>query len=84
MTIDTEQYTHLVQQGQDAVRTTIETWTDTVKTVVAQVPALAAQFDAEAAVDRYFDLTEKVLETQRDVTKRLLAAGTSLAASAKA
>jgi hypothetical protein len=84
MTIDTEQYTHFVQQGQDAVRTTIETWTDTVKTVVAQVPALAAQFDADAAVDRYFDLTEKVLETQRDVTKRLLAAGTSLAASAKA
>ena len=83
MTIDTEQYTHFVQQGQDAVRTTIETWTDTVKTVVAQVPALAAQFDAEAAVDRYFDLTEKVLETQRDVTKRLLAAGTSLAATAK-
>ena len=83
MTIDTEQYTHFVQQGQDAVRTTIETWTDTVKTVVAQVPALAAQFDAEAAVDRYFDLTEKVLETQRDVTKRFLAAGTSLAATAK-
>lgn len=84
MTIDTEQYTHLVQQGQDAVRTTIETWTDTVKTAVAQVPALAAQFDAEAAVDRYFDLTEKVLETQRDVSKRLLAAGTSFAATAKA
>ena len=84
MTIDTEQYTHFVQQGQDAVRTTIETWTDTVKTVVAQVPALAAQFDAEAAVDRYFDLTEKVLETQRDVTKRLLSAGASFAATAKA
>ena len=84
MTIDTEQYTHFVQQGQDAVRTTIETWTDTVKTVVAQVPALAAQFDAEAAVDRYFDLTEKVLETQRDVSKRLLAAGTSFPATAKA
>jgi hypothetical protein len=84
MTIDTEQYTHFVQQGQDAVRNTIETWTDTVKTAAAQVPALAAQFDAEAAVDRYFDLTEKVLETQRDVTKRLLAAGTSLAATAKA
>ena len=84
MTIDTEQYTHFVEQGQDAVRQTFETWTNAVKTAVAQVPAFAAQFDAEAAVDRYFDLTEKVLETQRDVTKRLLAAGTSLAASAKA
>jgi hypothetical protein len=84
MTIDTEQYTRFVQQGQDAVRNTVETWTNTVKTAVAQVPTLTAQFDAEAAVDRYFDLTEKVLETQRDVTKRLLAAGTSLAATAKA
>jgi hypothetical protein len=63
MTIDTEQYTRFVQQGQDAVRNTVETWTNTVKTAVAQVPALTAQFDAEAAVDRYFDLTEKVLET---------------------
>ena len=83
MTIDTEQYTHFVQQGQDAVRNTIETWTDTVKTVAAQVPALAAQFDAEAAVDRYFDLTEKVLETQRDFTKRLIATGAAVAATVK-
>jgi hypothetical protein len=83
MTIDTEQYTHFVQQGQDAVRNTIETWTDTVKTVAAQVPALAAQFDAEAAVDRYFDLTEKVLETQREFTKRLIATGAAVAATVK-
>jgi len=84
MTIDTEQYTRFVQQGQDAVRNTVETWTNTVKTAVAQVPTLTAQFDAEAAVDRYFDLTEKVLETQRDVTKRLVAAGTAFAATVKA
>jgi hypothetical protein len=84
MTIDTEQYTHFVEQGQDTVRKTFETWTNAVKTAVAQVPAFAAQFDAEAAVDRYFDLTEKVLETQRDVTKRLVAAGTAFAATVKA
>jgi hypothetical protein len=84
MTIDTGQYTHFLQQGQDAVRSTVETWANTVKTAAAQVPALAAQFDAEAAVDRYFDLTEKVLETQRDFTKRLLATGASVAATVKA
>jgi hypothetical protein len=83
MTIDTEQYTHFVEQGQDAVRTTFETWTNAVKTAVAQVPAFAAQFDAEAAVDRYFDLTEKVLETQRDFTKRLIATGAAVAATVK-
>jgi hypothetical protein len=84
MTIDTEQYTHFVEQGQDALRTTVETWTNAVKTAAAQVSALAAQFDAEAAVDRYFDLTEKVLETQRDFTKRLIATGAAVAATVKA
>ena len=84
MTIDTEQYTQFFKQGQDAVRTTVETWTNTVKTAAAQVPALASQFDAEAAVDQYFDLNERVLEAQRDFAKRLLATGASVAATIKA
>ena len=84
MTIDTEQYNQFFQQGQDAFRTTVETWTNTVKTVAGQVPALAAQFDAAAAVDRYFDLNEKVLEAQRDFAKRVLATGAAVAASVKA
>ena len=84
MTIDTEQYTRFFQQGQDALRTTVETWTDTVKTVAAQVPALAPEFDAEAAVDRYFDLNEKVLEAQRDFAKRVVATGAAVAAAVKA
>jgi hypothetical protein len=84
MTIDTEQYTRFFQQGQDAVRATAETWTNTVKTAAGQVPALVSQFDAEAAVDRYFDVSEKVLETQRDFAKRLLATGAAVAATVKA
>ena len=84
MTIDTEQYTQFFKQGQDAVRTTVETWTDTVKAAAGQVPALASQFDAEAAVDQYFDLNEKVLEAQRDFAKQLLATGAAVAASVKA
>ena len=84
MTIDTEQYSQFFQQGQDALRTTVETWTNTVKSVAGQVPALASQFDAEAAVDRYFDLNEKVLEAQRDFAKRVLATGAAVAASVKA
>jgi hypothetical protein len=83
MTIDSEKYTHFVQQGQDALRATVETWTNTVKAAAGQVPAFAAQFDAEAAVDRYFDLSEKVLETQRDFAKRLLATGAAIAATVK-
>jgi hypothetical protein len=84
MTIDTAQYTQFFQQGQDAVRNSLETWTNTIKTAAAQVPALASQFDAAAAVDQYFDLNEKVLEAQRDFAKRLLATGASVAATIKA
>jgi hypothetical protein len=84
MTIDTEQYNQFFQQGQEALRTSVETWTNTVKTVAGQVPALAAQFDAAAAVDRYFDLNEKVLEAQRDFAKRVLATGAAVAATVKA
>jgi hypothetical protein len=84
MTIDTAQYTQFFQQGQDAVRNSLETWTNTIKTAAAQVPALASQFDAAAAVDQYFDLNEKVLEAQRDFAKQLLATGAAVAATVKA
>jgi hypothetical protein len=83
MTNYTEQYTQFFQQGQEAARTAVDTWTRLATSVAGQVPAFATQFDAETAVDRYFDLNGKVLEAQRDVTKRLLATGASLAAAAK-
>jgi hypothetical protein len=83
MTIDTEQYTQFFQQGQDVVRKTVDTWTRTARTAAAQFPALAPQFDAEKAVDRYFDLNEKVLEAQRDFAKTLLATGAAVPAPAQ-
>jgi hypothetical protein len=79
----TDQYTQFVAQGQDAVRTAVETWTSAVRTAVGQVAALAPHVDAEAAVDRYFDVTETLLEVQRGVAKRVLAAGAAIAASAR-
>jgi|1186.fasta_scaffold1245248_1 hypothetical protein len=84
MTIDTEQYAQFFQQGQDAVRTTVETWTNTVKAAAGQFPVLASTFDAEAAIDQYYDLNEKVLEAQRDFVKRLVASGAAVAATVKA
>jgi hypothetical protein len=84
MTNYTEQYTQFFQQGQQAAQTAVDTWTRLAKTVADQVPAFGTQFDAEAAVDRFFDLNEKVLEAQRDVAKQVLAAGATFAAAAKA
>jgi hypothetical protein len=84
MSIDTEQYTQFFTQGQDAVRSTIESWTNTVKAAVEQVPALSSPVDVEAAIDQYYDLNEKVLGAQRDFAKRLLATGSAVAATVKA
>jgi acetyl-CoA carboxylase carboxyltransferase component len=81
MTIDMAQYNDFFQQGQDAVRKTVETWTRTVKTAAAQLPAFTTQFDAEAAIDRYFDVNEKFLEAQRDFAKRLVGYATAAGAA---
>ncbi len=83
MTIDSETYTYFVQRGQDALRATVETWTQTVKAATGQVSAFAGHLDAEAAVDRYFDLGEKVLDAQRDFAKRLFSGGAAIAATVK-
>jgi hypothetical protein len=81
MTIDTAQYNEFFQQGQDAVRKTVDTWTRTVKTAASQLPAFATQFDAETAIDGFFDVNEKVLEAQRDFAKRLVGYATAACAA---
>src|SRR5215207_10394721 len=82
----TEQYTELVQQSQEAVRTAVDNWTKTVQQAMGQLPATAVPFDASQVVDQVFDLAEKVLEAQREFAKNLIststAAGEALAASA--
>jgi hypothetical protein len=81
VTIDLAQYTDFLQQGQDAVRKTVETWTRSVQTAAGQLPSFGGQFDAETAIDRYFDLNEKVLEAQRDFAKRLVGYATAAGAA---
>jgi hypothetical protein len=86
MTVDTTAYTapyaEFFQQGQEAVRKTVDAWTRTVTTVTEQFPAFGQSVDAEAAIDRYYEFNNKVLEAQRDFAKRLVgqaaAAGAAL------
>jgi hypothetical protein len=86
MSIDTTPYTEFVQRGQDAVRTAVDTWKGTLSTVTGQLPAFPTQADIETAVNRYFDLNEKVLSGQRDFAKKVVgyatAASTALAEKA--
>jgi len=85
MTSDTtKQYADIVQQSQEAVTAAIETWTKTVQEAFsAAVPSSAGSFDPSESVDKIFDFTEKVLEMQRDFTKKLISTSTAAAESAK-
>ena len=81
MTTPTQQYTDMVQQSQQAVLSAVDTWTKTVQDAVAQMPTSPGQFDAAGMVDQVFDFTEKVLEVQRELAKKLVS--TSAAAAEK-
>jgi len=81
---ESNQYSDLVQQSQAAVLAAVETWTKTVQDAFSSVPSTIGQFDAAESVDKIYDFTEKVLEMQRDFTKKLIASSTSAAESAKA
>src|SRR4051812_49808861 len=81
MSTDTTQYTQLLEQGQEAVRQAVDTWTRALTSTVGQLPTVAPQFDAEAAIDRYFELNEKLLAAQKDFAKQVV--GYTAAAAAK-
>ena len=77
----TEQYTEMVQQSQEAVRTAVDNWTKTVQQAMGQLPSaaapIAAPYDVNTVIDQVFDLAEKVLEAQRDFAKNLIATSTA-------
>jgi hypothetical protein len=77
----TKQYTEMVQQSQEAVRTAVDNWTKTVQQAIGQLPAttapLTGTYDVNTVVDQVFDLAEKVLEAQRDFAKNLIATSTA-------
>ncbi|HET7477540.1 MAG TPA: hypothetical protein VFJ97_16140 [Dermatophilaceae bacterium] len=79
MSTPTQQYTDMVQQSQQAVLNAVDTWTKTVQEAFAQLPSSPGQFDASGMVDQVFDFTEKVLEVQRDLAKRLVSTSAATA-----
>jgi hypothetical protein len=81
MTFDTTQYGEFFQRGQEAVRTAVDTWTRTVTTAGGQLPTFTPQLDAEAAIERYFELNEKLLGVQRDFAKQLVGYATAAGAA---
>lgn len=79
-----KQYADLAEQGRQAVVEAVEEWTRSVQGAVSSVPKSAGEFDLAASVDRMYDFTEKVLEMQRDFTKKLISTSAEAAEKAKA
>jgi hypothetical protein len=79
-----KQYADLAQQGRQAVVEAVEAWTKSVQGAFSNVPKSAGEFDLAASVDRMYDFTEKVLELQRDFTKKLISTTADAADKAKA
>jgi acetyl-CoA carboxylase carboxyltransferase component len=77
MTTPTEQYSALMQQGQEAVRDAVDSWTQAVKDAATQFPAVPAAYDADKVIDQVFDFAEKLLEVQREFAKNLIKSSAS-------
>ena len=79
MTNPAEQYSALAQQGQEAVRSAIDSWTRALKDAAAKFPTVPAAYDADKVIDQVFDFAEKLLEVQRDFAKTLIKSSVSAA-----
>ncbi|HEY0813996.1 MAG TPA: hypothetical protein VGE11_12015 [Pseudonocardia sp.] len=68
------------QRTQDAVTgaltSAVRTWADTVQGLTAGRPSVP---DAQLAVDRWFEVAQTVLETQKTFAKTVVGAGTQAA-----
>lgn len=78
------QYQQVLQQTQDAALAAVDSWTKVVQDSVARVPATPGQVDPTQVVDQVFDFAEKMLDMQRDFTKRVLENSVSVAQTASA
>lgn len=78
MTTTQEQYTEILKQSQDAIRTAVDTWTRTVQDAFGKLPS-TAPVAPDQMIDQAFDFAGTVLDAQRDLAKHLVA--TSAAAA---
>lgn len=76
------QYQQVLQQTQEAALAAVDSWTKVVQDSVGQLPATPGQVDPTQVVDQVFDFAEKMLDMQRDFTKRLLENSSSIAQTA--
>jgi hypothetical protein len=81
MTSIQEPFLDAMRQSQQAALTAFESWTKTVQQTFGQATsgATTGTVDPNEVVDQVFDFAEKMLETQRQFAKNLMAASVSAA-----
>jgi len=76
MTMMTRQYSAVASQASEAVEKAADSWTQGMRRVTGLFPALP-MVDLVPAVERYFDLVQRAVDINRDITVRWAqAAGT--------
>jgi hypothetical protein len=76
-----EQYVEIVKTGQDVVAGALDSFTKAAQQAFEQVPTVVpfAPVDVAELVDQAFDFAEKVLASQRQLAKTLVAASNDVA-----
>jgi hypothetical protein len=84
MTSIQEPFLDAMRQSQQAVLNAFESWTKTVQSTFGQATPgspVTGTVDPSEVVDSVFDFAEKLLESQRQFAKNLMAASVSAAES---
>ena len=77
MTSVTRQYTAIASQASDAVEKAADSWTQGVRRLTSMFPTVP-QVDLVPAVERYFDLVQRAVNVNRDITVRWAQAADTL------
>ena len=74
-----EQYTEFAKRGQEAALGIVGAWAKTVQEATAQLPSVVSPEGAEQVVDRFFDFSTTVIDTQRNLIKQFISTSASVA-----
>jgi len=80
-----EPFLDAMRQSQQAVLSAFESWTKTMQQTFGQATSTATpeSVDVNEIVDQVFDFAEKMLESQRQFAKNLMAVSASAAEAAR-
>jgi hypothetical protein len=78
----TRQYSAAASQARNAVDKAADVWTQGARTVTGRFPGLP-QVDLVPAVERYFDLVQRIVDINRDLALRCAEAAATLSGVAR-